>query len=155
MKLTKPQADYVEKIGRWWEVAVGSRAAGRILGWLMICEPPHQSSGELVEALGISAGSVSTQVRYLESLGIVERTSFPGDRATYYQLRPHGWVERMWDEQQRLEAMVQLARAAEDVMPAERPDRVTDLGRIAEFFLAEWPDLMKRLTLHLEKEPTA
>ncbi|MDH3499290.1 MAG: MarR family transcriptional regulator [Acidimicrobiia bacterium] len=152
MNLSKAQSDFVEKVGRWWEISVGSRTAGRIIGWLMISDPTHQSSGDLVEALSISAGSVSTQVRQLEGLGIVERTTFPGDRATYYQLRPNAWVERMWGEQARLEAMVDLARAGDEVMPADRPDRVTEFGRIAEFLLAEWPRLMQRLTEHLEKE---
>lgn len=153
MKLSEPQSDYVERIGRWWELATGSRTAGRILGWLMICEPPHQSSGDLVDALGVSAGSVSTQIRHLERVGLVERITFPGNRAAYYQLRPHAWLEQVWAERKaRLDEMVDLAGAADEVLPSIRPERVTDLGRIAEFFAAEWPDLMERLTVYLEKE---
>ncbi len=45
-----------------------------------------------------------------------------------------------------------IAEAARSVMPDERPDRVEDLGRVAEFFLERWPDLMDGLTAHLEKE---
>jgi DNA-binding transcriptional regulator GbsR (MarR family) len=153
VKPTASQTDYIERVGRWWEL-VGSRSAGRILGWLMICEPPHRSSTELQSDLQLSAGSVSAQTNALERVGFVERITFPADRASYYQLRPHVWVELMRSEQDRLQELLQLARAAGDVLPSDRPDRVTDLARVSDFFLAEWPDLMDRLSEHLEKEKT-
>lgn len=155
MNPTAEQSAFTERVGRWWESLSGSRSAGLILGWLMICDPPHQSSSTLVEALQISAGSVSTQTRVLERIGLVERVTFPGDRTTYYQLPPHVWLELMWSEQQRIEEMRDLARAAESLTPAERPDRVEDLGRVAEFFLGRWPELMEGLTAHVEKERTS
>ncbi len=152
MKPSVEQSAFVERVGRWWESFAGSRAAGAILGWLMVCEPAHQSSTRLAEAVKISAGSVSTQTRLLERIGLVERITFPGDRMTYYQLRNHVWLQMMWSEQQRIEEMRDIADAARSVMPDERPDRVEDLGRVAEFFLERWPDLMDGLTEHLQKE---
>lgn len=152
MKPTVEQSAFVERVGRWWESLAGSRAAGAILGWLMVCEPAHQSSAALAESLKISAGSVSTQTRLLERVGLLERVTFPGDRMTYFQLRPHVWLQMMWSEQQRIEEMRGIAEAARSVMPDERPDRVEDLGRVAEFFLERWPELMDGLTAHLQKE---
>lgn len=152
MKPTKEQSEFIERVGRWWEQFSGSRSAGQIVGWLMICEPAHQSSSELVEALQISAGSVSTQARLLETVGLVERVTFPGDRATYYQLKPHVWLEVMWSEQQRIEEMKSLADAARPLTPSTRPDRVDELGLMAEFFLERWPDLMAELDEYLQKE---
>lgn len=152
MKTSSEQSAFVERVGRWWEAISGSRTAGLILGWLMICEPAHQSSPELAEALKISAGSVSTQTRVLERIGLVERVTFPGDRATYYQLKPHVWMQMMWSEQQRIEEMKGIADAARAVLPEERPDRVEELGRVAEFFLERWPELMDGLSEYIEKE---
>ena len=139
-------------MGRWWETGTGSRSAGRILGWLMICEPPHQSATELVAALEISTGSVSTQVRFLEELAFVERVTFPGDRVTYYQLKPDVWVHVMWTEIDHLKRMQAISAAAVDVVPAERPHRVTDVGLIAQFFLDKWPAFMEELLEYLDKE---
>ncbi len=85
-------------------------------------------------------------------MGLLERITFTGDRATYYQLKPNVWRELMWSEQQRIEEMRGLARAAEPLTPDIRPDRVEELGLIADFFLARWPDLMSELGDHLEKE---
>jgi DNA-binding transcriptional regulator GbsR (MarR family) len=155
LKLVKPTAEqsaFIERVGRWWETVSGSRTAGQILGLLMICEPAHHSSAELAEALKISAGSVSTQTRVLERIGFLERITFPGDRATYYQLKPHVWSELMWSEQQRIEEMKILAEAAKSLTPETRPDRVEELGEVAGFFLERWPDLMADLTEYLKKE---
>lgn len=151
MKPTEAQSEFIEKTGRWWE-QIGSRSAGRILGWLMICEPPHRSASELQTELALSAGSVSTQTTALERIGFVERVTFPGDRASYYQLRPHVWIELMRSEEARLAELGDLAEAATDVMPSVRPDRVGDLARVSEFFIDEWPGLMARLEERLKRE---
>lgn len=139
-------------MGRWWETGTGSRTAGRILGWLMICEPPHRSAAELVEGLDVSSGSVSTQIRLLESLNFVERLTFPGDRVTYYQLKPDVWVEVMRSEMDHLERFKAISAAGQEVVPEERPERLTDVGLIAQFFLDRWPAFMDELLEYLEKE---
>jgi DNA-binding transcriptional regulator GbsR (MarR family) len=154
MKPTDLQSEFIEKAGLWWET-VGSRSAGRILGWLMICDPPHRSAAELIDELRLSSGSVSTQTTTLERVGFVERTTFPGDRVTYYQLKPHVWIDVMRTEEQRLDEMLKLARSAADVRPSERPDRVDDLVRVSRFFVDRWPSLMDELLDFLEKEETS
>jgi len=53
-------------------------AFGRLLGWLLICDPPSQTSAQLSEALGLSKGSVSTGMRMLERSGLVRRVPMPG-----------------------------------------------------------------------------
>lgn len=152
MKPSVDQQHFIEHMGRWWETGTGSRTAGRILGWLMICEPPHRSAAELVDELDVSSGSVSTQIRLLESLKFVERLTFPGDRSSYYQMKQDVWVEVMSSEMDHLERMKGILSAGENVVPRERPERLTDVGVIADFFIRLWPDLMEDLRTHLEKE---
>jgi DNA-binding transcriptional regulator GbsR (MarR family) len=154
MKPSPRHVEFIEKVGRFWESIAGSRIAGRILGWLMICEPDHQSAAELVEALDASTGSVSTQIRQLEQIGFVERITFPGDRASYYRLRELVWSGLMAGEQQRIDTWRDIVAGASEILPTERPERVTELGAIADFFADEWPALMERLTRHLERALT-
>lgn len=139
-------------MGRWWESTTGGRAAGRILGWLMLCDPPHRSASDLVEALELSAGSVSTQIRLLERIQFVERVTFPGDRVTYFQLKPDVWIGVLMSEPEHIKNMRDLAEAASELLPEERPDRVTDLGFISRFLLNRWPQLVGELQEELEKE---
>lgn len=151
MKLTPEQSEHVEEFGRFWESVFGSRTAGRIVGWLMICEPPHQSAADLVDVLHISAGSVSTQVRHLELLGLVERVTFHGDRARYYQLPDGVWTKVMHGEQSRIATMYRLAAAAASVAPRTRRERVAELETVAGFLVDEWPGLMERMQNRLVK----
>lgn len=151
MKPTPRQSDYIELVGRWWE-RTGTRTAGRILGWLMICDPPHRSSADLAAELQLSPASISTQTSALERIGLVERVTFPGDRASYFRLPPRVWLELMRARQAETEVLQGLAAAGYDVLPEEAPDRVTDLHRVASFFVDEWPGLMAKLEEHIEQE---
>ncbi len=58
--------------------------AGRVLGALLLAEPPGLSSSELAEFLGISAGSVSTATRELIRPGLAVRVSVPGQRQDWF-----------------------------------------------------------------------
>jgi hypothetical protein len=118
----------------------------------MICDPPHRSAAELVDQLDVSSGSVSTQIRLLESLRFVERLTFPGDRATYYQLKPDVWAGVMSSEMDHLERMRRISEVGARVVPQDRPERVTDVGLIAQFFLDRWPEFMDEMMDYLQKE---
>lgn len=150
MNITDAQSEYVERVGRFWESLSMGRTAGRILGWLMICEPPHQSASELAGTLGASAGSISTQVRLLQRLGLVERITFSGSRASFFQLPDHVWLRSMDAELARIVEMRALAEAGAPVTPDRRPERVTELAAVADFFADEWPSLLDRLSQRIE-----
>jgi hypothetical protein len=47
--------------------------------------------------------------------------------------------------------MKKIAVAGADVVPDERPERLTDVGHIAQFFLDRWPAFMDELMEYLEK----
>jgi len=86
------------------------RSATRILGWLVVCTPAHQTGPELQRGLHLSAGSVSTATDLLLQLGLIERTTFPGDRRLHYRLRADAWEVVLG---QRLQVFRQLRQVAE------------------------------------------
>lgn len=53
---------FCDELDLFWDATGGSRMAGRVLGALLLADPPQMSSAELVAFLGVSAGSVSTAV---------------------------------------------------------------------------------------------
>ena len=59
---------------------------GRILGWLMICDPTEQSAGEIADAIGASRASLTTNMRFLIASGLVRRLTRPGGRTSYYRI---------------------------------------------------------------------
>lgn len=66
--------------------------AGRVLGWLMVCDPPEQSAGEIAEAIGASRASLSTNLRLLGSVGFVRQSTKPGSPVTYYRVDDDAWA---------------------------------------------------------------
>ncbi len=137
---------FLERFGRYWEAQGGSRIAGKIVGWMMVCDPPHQSMADIAAVLGVSHGSVSTQTRQLATLGYLERTTFPGDRTSYFVLNHDGWpgiMESAWTVP--VSELNQLAKAAQEITAESGPDRSSDLVLMTEFLLAEWPAFVARM----------
>jgi DNA-binding transcriptional regulator GbsR (MarR family) len=64
---------------------------GRILGWLMVCDPPEQSGSEIAAAIGASRASISTNMRLLTGSGLVRRSTRAGGRTTYYRMDDDAW----------------------------------------------------------------
>src|SRR2546430_15028050 len=82
-----PERQYAEETAVVLEGMGLPRAYGKLLGWLLICDPPQQSSAELAEALDLSAGSVSSATRMLENGGLIRRAAAPGRRGEGYPKR--------------------------------------------------------------------
>jgi DNA-binding transcriptional regulator GbsR (MarR family) len=64
---------------------------GRILGWLLICEPPEQSAGEIAAAIGASRASLTSSMRLLTAGDLVRRSTRPGERTTYFCVDDDAW----------------------------------------------------------------
>jgi len=86
--MVEPERQFAEEMAVLFERFGIPRGAGRLMGWLLICEPARQSTADLVSALGLSKASVSTAVRLLESYGLLTRAVVPGDRSDHYELLP-------------------------------------------------------------------
>ncbi|WP_062379387.1 GbsR/MarR family transcriptional regulator [Demequina pelophila] len=149
--MTEQQHAYVDRVATYFSILGSSRAWSEILAWLMICDPPHQSQAQIQESLSLSAGTVSTQLRSLVEIEFAEPVRLQGERVQYYRLRPGAWQRVMTSEMGRIAALKELAIAGEDVLPAERPERITELRAVAEFFEREWPSLLARMNESLEK----
>ena len=107
--------EFVEQMGGYFELNGLTRLAGRLLGWLLVCQPERQSSEDLAAALDASSGGISTNARTLIQFGYIERLALAGDRRTYYRLRPNAFAA---GERQRIRTMSDLAVMAEAGMRA-------------------------------------
>lgn len=133
---------FVEQLGGYFESNGLTRLAGRLLGWLLVCEPERQSSEELASALDASSGGISTNARMLSQFGFIERLAVAGDRRTYYRLRPNAFAA---GERHRLQTMVDLQRMADAGLHALRDARPQRSRRLHE---------MRDLLSYMEKALT-
>lgn len=100
--MTRPRAraerkailHWVERVAAFFADAYGMPPiTGRILGWLMICDPPEQSAADIAAAIGASRASLSTNIRLLTAAGLVQRRSRPGGRTSYYHVDDDAWEQ--------------------------------------------------------------
>src|SRR5512146_2557600 len=83
---------FIEDIALFFERMGMPRMAGKILGVLLISDPPAQSITEIGEKLNASKSSVSTMARLLAENGLIERVASPVPRRDYYRFKPGGWI---------------------------------------------------------------
>jgi len=90
---TSAEREFCEEFGLFTQFMGDSRVAGLIMGWLLICQPEHQSITQIATGLDISKASVSTVLRHLQQRQSVERHAVSGTRQHYYRLTGGGnWL---------------------------------------------------------------
>jgi len=92
---------------------------GRILGWLLICQPPEQSAGEIAAAIGASRASLTSSMRLLTAGDLVRRSTRPGGRTTYFCIDDDAWEKLI---RRRIAAMASLRDITGDAMALIGPD---------------------------------
>ena len=150
-----PLHDFAEEMGLTWERSGGARMAGRILGWLLICDPPEQSAADLAEALHASAGSISTHIRQLIGLRLVEKVARRGDRRSWYRLAPDAWVGTMRStvtEVALMRALAERGLAAVADAPPERSARLTELHDFYAWFEEAFPRFIEGYVAHRRRD---
>jgi DNA-binding transcriptional regulator GbsR (MarR family) len=142
-------------MGLTWQRTGGSRMAGRILGWLLICDPPEQSAAELAEALQASAGSISTHTRQLIGMRLVEKVARRGERRAWFRIASDAWVGALRSQvaevtYQRLLAERGLTAIAND--PPERRARLEELHHLYSWFEEAYPRFIEGYVEHRRRK---
>jgi len=125
----KSVLQWVERVAAFFTAAYGMPPiTGRILGWLMICDPPEQSPADIAAAIGASRASLTTNMRLLTASGLVQRRSRPGGRTSYYQLEENAWEQVI---RRRIASIAAFRRITEDGMAllgaeSRRAERLRD-----------------------------
>lgn len=138
---------FVEEVGIFFEQSGLPRMAGRILGWLLISDPPHQSTDELAEVLLASKGSISTVTRLLIRIGLIERVSLPGQRHDYFRIKPGAWNQLIKESLVQTTAMRQLAEHGLVLLKNKayvNRQGLEEMRDMYAFFEREFPALVER-----------
>ncbi len=147
---------FVEEVGIFFEQSGLPRMAGRILGWLMISDPPHQTTDELTQSLLASKGSISTMTRLLIRIGLIERLSLPGQRRDYFRIKVGAWHQMLKDGLIQTTAFRQLIeRGLELIEDKAHFNRqwLEEMRDMYAFFEREFPTLLERWEQEHQKKP--
>ncbi|MFF4624543.1 GbsR/MarR family transcriptional regulator [Nonomuraea jabiensis] len=84
--------EWVERVAAFVSAEWGlAPITGRVLGWLMACDPPAQTASEIADAIGASRASLTTNMHLLTSIKLIRRFRKPGERNVYYQIEDDAW----------------------------------------------------------------
>ncbi|GAB3971427.1 siderophore transport transcriptional regulator MmpR5 [Actinoallomurus acanthiterrae] len=84
--------EWVERVAMYLARDGVPPIAGRVLGWLMVCDPPEQSAGQISAAIGASRASLTSNLRLLSGMGFLTWRTRPGERTVYYRMADDAWA---------------------------------------------------------------
>jgi DNA-binding transcriptional regulator GbsR (MarR family) len=132
---SEEERQFSDELGFFWEDAGGTRMAGRVLGALLLADPPGLSSSELAELLGASAASISTATRELIRPGLAERVRVPGKREDYFRtIMGNNVPQFLRDRIESTRRYTRLMQRGETLASSKDPDVRRQLEQIREFF---------------------
>ncbi len=133
--VTPALSKFIESLGGYFESFGIPRIGGRMLGLLLTSEQPL-SSENISAILKVSRASISTNLRMLLAVGWAEKTSFPGDRTTYYVFPENGFEKIFAMEIQASSTQKRFVEQGLSALPPKDSTR----GRLEG--LADWADFL-------------
>jgi hypothetical protein len=158
MMTTKKHGDlrqYVEEWGMLFESLGANRMMGRILGWLLVCDPAGQTAKQIADGIGASISSVSTATKALVQASMVQRMGVPGERSAHYQVKPGMWADLFKRRMAHTMAMRKLAEAGRGFVAPGDPKsslRLREIASYCAFFEKEFPPLLDKWQQSWAKE---
>jgi hypothetical protein len=150
-KRAEEQRQLVEEFGLLYEQMGVTRMAGRVSGYLLMCDPPIQSLTQIAGALGVSKAAVSGAAHVLLQFGVVELVGEPGQRGDFYRALP-GQMDSMLhlDHVRTLHALLDrgLASVADEDQTHSNYVLMHDLRDFSVFLEIEIPGVIARWRRH-------
>jgi hypothetical protein len=147
--------DYLERWGMLFELLGATRMMGKVLGWLLVCDPPEQTAAAISQAVSASAGSVSTTTRALVQSGMIERFGVPGERSAHFRVRSGMWGQLLKKRMGYLSSMSELVDEGLMLNPGEGDDselRLREIGSYVAYVDRELPAFIARWEQIWEEE---
>jgi len=140
--------DFIEKMGMNAQGDGLPRISGKIFGLLLIETGPF-SFQEISERLSVSRGSVSTNTRLLENLGIIDRLAVKGERGDFFQLAHAPFTKLLEGVFKRMEKSISTVQEAQQAIPKswkKSHERLADLQNFYSEYLHSTELLIQKLT---------
>jgi len=148
MNLTTKKRQFIEDIGMFFESQRMPRMAGRVIGLLLISDPPVLTAGDIGDMLEISKGSVSTNTRFLLQLGMVEKIGQIGERRDLFRIHPRAnelLLLARQDEFKRLHALLTQGITNLESDQPESLKRLKNMQKMCEVAIKDIPKIIIQL----------
>jgi DNA-binding MarR family transcriptional regulator len=137
---TDAQLTFADHMGRYYATRFAfPPMTGRLLGYLAVCDPPEQSIAELADALLASRSAITSAVKALETLHVIQRSRAAGERMDRVRINLSS-PEAMGMDITEYQEMGELAREGLEVLKGEAPERravLLELSAFADFLVEQ------------------
>lgn len=146
--------DFAERVGQHFARRHSlPPLTGRVLGWLLVCEPDEKTAAELCAELSAGRSSMSTALAQLEGTGFVRRARRAGERVDRVRVDPGAWTSSL-DAREEYATLAELAGLGLDAIagsPPARRARLLELEAFATFLGERIPALLAEWAAHREE----
>lgn len=144
---TDAELDFTDAIAAFFAREGMPLIPGRVIGWLLVSDPPEQTSAQLAEVLQVSRSSIGSATRMLTPSGLVEGVRKRGDRHEYFRIAADGWsrmLMRRYGYATEFRDLLGRGLTVLDDAPAERRERLQNVHSLYGFLADELPSLLQR-----------
>nr|WP_042186760.1 MarR family transcriptional regulator [Kibdelosporangium sp. MJ126-NF4]CEL17529.1 hypothetical protein [Kibdelosporangium sp. MJ126-NF4]CTQ91245.1 hypothetical protein [Kibdelosporangium sp. MJ126-NF4] len=122
------------------------RVTARVMCALLFAEQETVTAGELAEWLTISPGTVSTALKSLTTVGLIERVPAPGSRREHFRFRAGAWAILMSSQNEIVKVMQEAANEGIDAVGEDSVagQRLVEMRDFYTYVMAELPALIDR-----------
>lgn len=130
------------------------RTTARVMTALLYTEQDTMTAADLCQELSISSGAVSTAIKQLLPIGLIERVPAPGSRRDHYRFRQGAWAALMSQQNAMLATM---GEAAQEGIDAAGEDSVTGqrLHEMRDFYTYMMTEMTPLIDRWRERYTTA
>lgn len=142
------QKHFIEDISLYFEQMGLPRMAGRVLGVLLVSNPPEQSLNDLCAVLQASKSALSTTTRLLIEMDLIERVPSSMPREVAFRFKVGGWVEFMRMYLRLMASLHQIAERGLELIkdqPPELRERLQEAHDMFSLIEQQLPAILKRI----------
>jgi DNA-binding transcriptional regulator GbsR (MarR family) len=151
---TDGEITFADHVGRFYARRYGyPPMVGRVLGYLLVCQPKEQTIGELSEALLASRTAVTGAIAVLERIGTIQRSRAAGERVDRVHIDFSSAVARGFDvsEYQQLGDLAREGLQVLEDAPAERRAMLSGMAAFADWLVEKTQQMKEEWEAHVER----
>ncbi|MGM1063643.1 GbsR/MarR family transcriptional regulator [Saccharothrix sp. Mg75] len=124
---------WIERFAAHFEKEGIPLIGGRILGYLLVCQPTERTAAELSQELEASSGSISTNMKFLVNAGLVTKRTRRGRQASQYRINEKRWADLVQTKLDALVSVRELTEAGMRLMSGD-PERAVRLRAVDDLY---------------------